>query len=157
MATSGRRGLPRPEGEVAEWLTRPRNLAGTRKGAMDEAVDTARIIGSPRFQRPESELRAEAAEQYDRCFYPEGNSRHLLASIASGDSRVARLCEIIAPTLVIHGREDPLIPLPGGEDIKNTIPKAKMLVIDGMGHDFPDAVIPEIADAVAKNAMRGLI
>ena len=157
MATSGRRGLPRPEGEVAEWLTRPRNLAGTRKGAMDEAVDTARIIGSPRFQRPESELRAEAAEQYDRCFYPEGNSRHLLASIASGDSRVARLCEIIAPTLVIHGREDPLIPLPGGEDIKNAIPNAEMLVIDGMGHDFPDAVIPEIADAVAKNAMRRLI
>lgn len=154
MATSGRRGLPRPEGEVAEWLTRPRNPAGTREGAMDEAVETARIIGSPRYPRPEAELRQEAAAQYDRCFYPAGNSRHLLASIASGDGRVARLGEIAAPTLVIHGRDDPLIPLPGGEDIKNSIPGAELLVLDGMGHDFPDELIPEIADAVAKNAQR---
>jgi pimeloyl-ACP methyl ester carboxylesterase len=157
MATSGRRGLPRPEGEVAEWLTRPRNPAGTREGAMDEAVETARIIGSPRFPSPEAELREEAAQQYDRCFYPAGSSRHLLASIASGDGRVARLSEISAPTLVIHGRDDPLIPLPGGEDIKNSIPDAELLVIDGMGHDFPDALIPEIANAVEKNAQRGLV
>ncbi|MBT5897074.1 MAG: alpha/beta hydrolase, partial [Rhodospirillaceae bacterium] len=157
MATSGRRGLPRPEGEVAEWLTRPRNPAGSRQGAMDEAVETARIIGSPRYQRPAAELRAEAAEQYDRCFYPEGNSRHLLASIASGDSRVSRLCEIVAPTLVIHGREDLLIPLPGGEDIKNSIPDAELLVIDGMGHDYPDALVPEIVDTIERNARRGPI
>ncbi len=157
MATSGRRGLPRPEGEVAEWLTRPRNPAGTREGAMDEAVDTARIIGSPLFPRPEADLRREAAEQFDRCFYPAGSSRHLLASIASGDSRVARLSEITAPTLVIHGRDDPLIPLPGGEDIKNSISHAALLVIDGMGHDYPDELIPEIADAMEKNALRGLV
>ncbi len=154
MATSGRRGLPRPEGEVAEWLTRPRNPSGTRQGAMDEAVETSRLIGSPNYPRDETLLRDEAAAQFDRCFYPEGNSRHLLASIASGDGRVARLSEITAPTLVIHGREDPLIPLPGGEDIKNSIPGAELLVIDGMGHDYPEELIPEIADAVAGNAER---
>jgi pimeloyl-ACP methyl ester carboxylesterase len=152
MATSGRRGLPRPEGEVAEWLTKPRNPSGTREGAMDEAVETSRINGSPQYPRPEADLRAEAAAQYDRCFYPDGNGRHLLASIASGDSRVERLSEITAPTLVIHGRDDPLIPLPGGEDIKNSIPDAELLVIDGMGHDFPDELIPRIADAVTANA-----
>ncbi len=154
MATSGRRGLPRPEGEVAEWLTRPRNPAGTREGAMNEAVETARIIGSLKFPRPEAVLREEAGAQYDRCFYPEGNSRHLLASIASGDSRVDRLSDISAPTLVIHGREDPLIPLPGGEDIRNSIPNSELLVIEEMGHDYPDEMIPVIVDAVARNASR---
>ena len=155
MATSGRRGLQRPEGAAAEWLTRPRNPSGTREGAMDEAVETARINGSPGFPRDEAALRREAGEQYDRSFYPDGNGRHLLASIASGDSRVARLVEIVAPTLVIHGRDDPLIPLSGGEDIKNSIPGAELLVIDGMGHDFPEPVIPEIADAIEKNANKG--
>jgi len=155
MATSGRRGLQRPEGAAAEWLTRPRNPSGTREGAMDEAVETARINGSPGFPRDEADLRREAGEQYDRSFYPDGNGRHLLASIASGDSRVARLVEIVAPTLVIHGRDDPLIPLPGGEDIKNSIPGAELLVVDGMGHDFPEPFIPEIADAIEKNANKG--
>ncbi len=155
MATSGRRGLQRPEGAAAEWLTRPRNPSGTREGAMDEAVETARINGSPGFPRNEAALRQEAGEQYDRCFYPDGNGRHLLASIASGDSRVARLSEITAPTLVIHGRDDPLIPLPGGEDIKNSIPGAELLVIDGMGHDFPEPAVPEIADAIERNANKG--
>ena len=77
-----------------------------------------------------------------------------MASIASGDARVARLGDIVAPTLVIHGRDDPLIPLPGGVDIQNSIPNAELLVIDGMGHDYPDAVIPEIADAIGTNAAR---
>ena len=155
MATSGRRGLARPEGASAEWLTRPRNPSGSRECAMDEAVETAQINGSKTFPRPEAELRQEAGEQYDRCFYPDGNGRHLLASVASGDSRVGRLSEITAPTLVIHGREDPLIPLPGGEDIKNSIPGAELLVIEGMAHDFPDQVIPEITDAIERNARRG--
>jgi pimeloyl-ACP methyl ester carboxylesterase len=154
MATSGRRGLPRPEGESAEWLTQPRNPSGTREGAMDEAVETARINGSRTYPRPQAELRQEAGEQYDRSFYPDGNGRHLLASVASGDGRVARLSGITAPTLVIHGREDPLIPLPGGEDIKNSIPGAELLVIEGMGHDFPDEVIAEITDAMAQHAGR---
>ena len=78
-----------------------------------------------------------------------------MASIASGDSRVARLSKIVAPTLVIHGRDDPLIPLPGGEDIKNSIPGAELIVIDGMGHDFPIPAVPQIADAIERNARRG--
>ena len=155
MATSGRRGLQRPQGDAAEWLTRPRNPSGTREGAMDEAVETARINGSPAFPRDEAALRQEAGEQYDRSFYPDGNGRHLLASIASGDSRVARLSKIVAPTLVIHGRDDPLIPLPGGEDIKNSIPGAELIVIDGMGHDFPIPAVPQIADAIERNTRRG--
>jgi proline iminopeptidase len=154
MATSGRRGLPRPVGEAEKWLERPRNPSGTREGAMDEAVTTARIIGSPAYPEDEVSLRAEAARQYDRCFYPAGNSRHLLASIASGDSRVARLGEIAAPTLVIHGREDTLVPLACAEDVSNSIPGAGILVLDGMGHDYPEALVGVMAHAIAENAAK---
>ena len=154
MATSGRRGLPRPEGEVAEWLARPRNPSGTREGAMDEAVSTSHLIGSPGFPRDEKVLRDRAGRLYDRSFYPAGNSRHLLASIASGDGRAARLGDISAPTLVIHGRDDPLVDLACAEDVLKTIPGAEMLVIDGMGHDYPDGAVPQIADAILDNAKR---
>tara|TARA_R110002094_G_scaffold151198_1_gene139421 strand:+ start:204 stop:1097 length:894 start_codon:yes stop_codon:yes gene_type:complete len=154
MATSARRGLPRPEGAAAKWLTSPRNPAGTREGAMDEAVETAKIIGSPAFPVPEAILREKGAALYDRSFCPDGNSRHLLASLASGDSRVAHLGEITAPTLVIHGRNDPLVPLGCGEDVKNSIPGSEILVIDGMGHDIPSEAVPEMVAAIVKNARR---
>ncbi|MEX0582583.1 MAG: alpha/beta hydrolase, partial [Sneathiella sp.] len=154
MATSGRRGLPRPEQKAAEWLTKPRNPAGTLEGAMDEAVETAQIIGSPGFPVEEAALRKEATALYERSFYPDGNSRHLLASLASGDSRVAHLAEITAPTVVIHGREDPLVPLGCAEDVQKSIPGAEMVVIDGMGHNIPDGAVPTIVEAIARNAKR---
>ncbi len=155
ISTSGRRGMAKPAPASAAWLNRPRNPAGTRDGAMDEAVETAGINGSPAYPRPEAELREEAARLYDRCFYPAGNSRHLLASIASADGRVPRLGEITAPTLVIHGRDDPLIPLECGEDIAKSIPGAELLVYDGMGHDFPEELLADMAAAVRRNADRG--
>ena len=154
MATSGRRGLPRPAPAAAEWLAKPRNPSGTREGAMDDAVETARLIGSPAYPAPEEELRADAARQYDRDFSPAGNGRQLLASIASGDGRVARLGDIQAPTLIIHGRDDPLVPLGCAEDFHATVAGSEMLVLDGMGHDYPDALVPQMADAIAANAAR---
>ncbi len=158
MATSGRRGLPRPTGDVAEWLAKPRNPSGTREGAVEEAISTSHLIGSPGFPRNEAEIRDRTGRLYDRSFYPAGNSRHLLASIASGDSRVAKLGDITAPTLVIHGRDDPLVPLGCAEDVQKSIPGARILVIDGMGHDYPDGAVPTIADAIAthtSNAQTG--
>lgn len=154
MATSGRRGLPRPQGAVAEWLGKPRNPSGTREGAMDEAVANSHLIGSPGFPRDEEVLRERAGLLYDRSFYPAGTSRQLLASIASSDGRVEQLNDISAPTIVIHGREDPLVPLGCAEDVQKTIPGAEMLVIDGMGHDYPDGAVPTIADAILKNTAK---
>lgn len=154
MATSARRGLPRPQGKVNDWLMSPKNPGGTRDGAMDEAVATSKIIGSPGFPRDEAAIRDRAAKLYDRSFYPEGNGRHLLASIASGDSRAGLLNTIKAPTLVIQGRDDPLVHLECAEDVHNCIAGSEMIVIDGMAHDFPAEAVPDIvagiADFVAK-------
>ena len=154
MATSGRRGLPRPSEKANEWLGKPRNPAGTRQGAMEDAVAAARILGSPGFPRNEEALKTKAAMLYDRAFNPAGASRHLLASIASADGRVEHLSSITAPTLVIHGKEDPLVPVAAGQDLADTVPGTDMLVIAGMGHDYPDAACSRIGSAIASNAAR---
>ena len=154
MATSGRRGLPRPSQAASEWLNAPRPADIDRETFMDLAWEQNRIMGSPGFPRDEAGVRARAGALYDRAYYPPGHGRHLLASIASGDSRCAALGGIAAPTVVIHGAEDPLVPVGQGEDVKNSIPGARMVVIDGMGHDVPDGAAPQVVRAVAENARR---
>lgn len=154
MATSGRRGLPRPTEAAQAWLNRPRNPLGTREGAMQEAVESAALLGSPGSADDEPAIRAGAASDYDRSFYPDGSSRHLLASLASGDSRVEKLAAIVCPTLVIHGALDPLVPVAQGRDVAASIPNAIMLVIENMAHDIPDHAVGEVADAIRANAGR---
>ncbi|MEQ9126456.1 MAG: alpha/beta hydrolase, partial [Alphaproteobacteria bacterium] len=82
------------------------------------------------------------------------HGRQLLASIASADGRVAHLGEIAAPTIVIHGSDDPLVPVGCGEDVKNSVPGADMVVIPGMAHDYPAGAIADIVAAVRSNANR---
>jgi pimeloyl-ACP methyl ester carboxylesterase len=154
MATSGRRGLPRPTKEADAWLAQPRNPDGSREGAVRDALAAADLLARPGFPRDDERVRRDAARAYDRCFNPAGNSRHLLASIASGDSRVERLADIAAPTLIVHGAEDPLVPLAQGEDVYRSINDAQMLVVAGMAHDIPEGAVAQIADAVLANARR---
>lgn len=154
MATSGRRGLPRPSEAATAWLNKPRKKNATRDEFIAEALDTASINGSPGFPRDEAAIRARAGALYDRSYRPGGQGRHLLASIASGDGRVPHLSEITAPTVVIHGADDPLVPVGCGEDVKNTVPGATMTVIDGMAHDYPDGAIPKIIAAIQRNTAR---
>lgn len=154
MATSGRRGLPRPTEAAQAWLNKPNNPLGTREGAMDEAVETAALIGSPGATDKEEAIRARAAKEFERCFYPDGSSRHLLASLASGDSRVTQLPGIACPTLVIHGNLDPLVPVAQGKDVYDSIQDADMLVIENMAHDVPDHAVAQITEAIRANADR---
>ncbi|MSO77730.1 MAG: alpha/beta hydrolase [Alphaproteobacteria bacterium] len=154
MATSGRRGLPRPSEAANAWLNAPRKPNLTREEFIAEALNTASVNGSPGFPETAAEIGARAGRLYDRAYYPMGHGRHLVASIASSDSRVAHLASIRAPTLVIHGREDPLVPLGCGEDVRNSIRGAGLLVIDGMAHDLPEPVVPRLVTAIAENAGR---
>lgn len=77
--------------------------------------------------------------------------RQLAAIIADGDRR-QRLAGVTAPTLVIHGEGDPLVPVEGGRDTAAHIPDARLETIPGMGHDLPLALIDEIADLIAEHA-----
>ena len=145
MGTTGRRGLPPPRPEAMEMLvTLPPE---EREANIANAVIMWRVFwGSLEFD--EDRIRKRAAASYDRAFYPQGTIRQHAAIIASGN-RKPRLASITAPTLVIHGSEDPLLPVEHGKDTAEAIPGAEMLIIEGMGHCLPKAVWPQIVDAIA--------
>jgi pimeloyl-ACP methyl ester carboxylesterase len=116
-------------------------------------MNAFKAIGSPGFPLDEEFLRWRAGATYDRSVYPAGFRRQLGAIIASGD-RTSKLGQISAPTVVIHGSDDPLITVSGGEATARAIPGAELVVIPGMGHDLPKGAWPQIVDAIAANAER---
>jgi len=110
------------------------------------------VIGSPGFPADHAELRTRIERSVRRSYYPEGTTHQLLAIMASGDRR-SLLPKIKAPTLVIHGADDPLVPVAAGRDTADHIEGAKLMVIEGMGHDLPAALQPTLVEAVASHCM----
>ena len=106
-----------------------------------------KAIGSPAYPVPEAEMRARVTEGVQRAFHPVGTARQMLAVVAD-ITRAALLGRITAPTLVIHGTADPLVPLACGEDTARRIPGAKLVTIDGMGHDLPPEPVRQILAAL---------
>jgi proline iminopeptidase len=144
MSTSGRRGLPGPEPKVRNmFLTRPRGEAEV----IDHIVRTFQIIGSKAYPTPEADLRQRVIASMARCSTAAGTARQMMAIAASG-GRVRQLARIQRPTLVIHGANDPLVPLACGQDTARLVPGAVLRVIDGMGHDLPDALMPVFASLI---------
>lgn len=127
-------------------LNRPRNPEDVTE-VTDHLVRVFGVIGSPGFPSQPQELREQLERVARRGYYPAGTARQLLAILASGDRRPL-LARITTPTLVIHGRDDPLVPLAAGLDTARHIRGARLQVIDGMGHDFAPALQPQIAAAV---------
>jgi pimeloyl-ACP methyl ester carboxylesterase len=146
MSTTGNRELPgaTPEAVAALLSPPPRN----RGEAMDRAVRIFRTIGSPGFPFDEGRVRDRAGRAYDRAFHPAGVARQLAASMA-GESRTERLRSVRCPSLVIHGKNDPLVTVEGGIDTARALPGADLLVLAGMGHDLPPPLWPRIIDAIA--------
>ena len=123
-----------------------------REGYVEHIVQLFRVIGSAGFD--EDELRAMLGRAYDRGYDPAGPGRQLAALLASGD-RTADLRTITAPTLVIHGTADRLVAPSGGRATARAIPGARLLMIEGMGHDLPRRAWPRILDGIAENVARG--
>ena len=112
-----------------------------------------RTIGSPGFERDVDELREMAGRAYDRGRNPAGSGRQLAAIIHSGD-RTELLQTIRVPTVVIHGTKDPLVRPSGGRATARAIPGARLVLIEGMGHDLPRGTWPQIVGAIVENAAR---
>ena len=131
--------------------------ATTRQEAVERTVSIFRVIGSPGFELDEADLRERAGLSYDRADDPLGVARQLLAIIASGD-RTASLRSVNVPTLVLHGADDPLVNVSGGRATADAIPGAELVIFDGMGHDLPRPLWPEITariDGVVQRAEAG--
>ena len=121
--------------------TRPKDTS--REGILANAVAVSRIIGSPGYPAPEEQVLADAAEGYDRSYYPAGVGRHFSAIMGSGSlQRYDKL--ITAPTVVIHGRSDKLMRPSGGRAVAKSIRRARFVLFDGMGHDLPEPLWDDI-------------
>jgi pimeloyl-ACP methyl ester carboxylesterase len=115
------------------------------------AMRTWRLIGSPAYQPSDDALREKLSRSYQRSYYPAGHARQMAAIMASGD-RVVALAKIMTPTLVIHGKADPLVPVAGGIDTARLVRGAKLELIEGMGHDLPQPLLPHFVDLISTHA-----
>ena len=141
MSTTGKRDLPPARPEAMAALMKP--PASTRRADRIAAgVETWRAIGSPGYAASDSELRASAERDVDRVPYePTGVARQMAAIIAA-PPRNDILKSVTAPALVIHGVDDPLVPVEGGRDTAASILGARIIEVPGMGHDFSAALTP---------------
>jgi pimeloyl-ACP methyl ester carboxylesterase len=150
MSNTGARWSGQPSPRMYPVLLRrpPRD----REGYVRHAIELFRKIGSPGFPE-DDDLRVIAERSYDRGLNPAGSLRQLAAIIASGD-RTPLLRQILAPTVVIHGTKDRLVPASGGRATAKAIPGARLVMIDGLGHDLPRGAWPRMLDAIVDNAAR---
>jgi pimeloyl-ACP methyl ester carboxylesterase len=124
-----------------------------RDAYIESGVRLFHYIGSPGFSRDEDDLREILARSYERGGDPNGSGRQLAAILASGDRR-RLLRTISAPTVVIHGTADRLVNPSGGRATARAIRGARLVKIEGMGHDLPRGAWPQILGAVVENARR---
>ena len=134
-------GQPSPEALAALVPTPP----ASREEAVDQGAAMWKVIGSPGFPFDEAAVRARAGAFYDRAFHPAGNTRQF-AAIATQPDRTAALGAVTAPTLDIHGADDPLVDPSGGEATAAAVPGARLVLVPGMGHDMPEELTDRFVD-----------
>jgi pimeloyl-ACP methyl ester carboxylesterase len=144
MSSSGARGLPGPSGTVLRaLLSRPRGRG--EEAIVDHYVRLFRVIGSPAYPLDESALRERVLLATRRSFHPAGTLRQMVA-VAADARRAGDLVRIQARTLVLPGKDDPLVPIACGQDTARRIPGSRFVGIDGMGHDLPPGVVQRLLE-----------
>ena len=150
FSTTGNAKLPAAKKEAMKALiTRPASME--EDALVDHGVMLSRTIGSPGYPAEEGALRERVRGHVRRSVYPEGGTRHLSAIVSDGDRR-AMLKNVTVPTLVLHGEDDPLVPVEGGRDTAASIPGAKIKTLPGWGHDLPTELVDTLADDIAAHA-----
>ncbi|OBH09342.1 MULTISPECIES: alpha/beta fold hydrolase [unclassified Mycobacterium] len=142
--------LPPPAPRALLALLKGPPPGSPREVIIDNAVRVGNIIGSPRYRVPEEQARAEAAEGYDRNYYPQGVARHFGAVLGSGSLRRYNR-RTAAPTVVIHGRADKLMRPFGGRAVARAIDGARLVLFDGMGHDLPQQLWDQVIGVLTSN------
>jgi pimeloyl-ACP methyl ester carboxylesterase len=148
MSNTGNPNLPQGKPDAIAAVVAPPPTE--RKAYIEHNMNVWRKIWSPGFPFEEKRARTYLEKSYDRSYYPQGMARQNMAILSCGD-RTTSLSSIKAPTLVIHGFGDPLIPVEAGKDTARVIPGASLLIIDGMGHDLPTGVWSEIVTAISRH------
>ncbi len=153
MSSSGNWKVSRARPRAMQaLLSKPSDPEDTEQ-VIEHLIRLFGVIGSPGYPTDQGELRRRIGHGVRRAYHPAGVLQQLLAIIASGDRR--RLLEkITAPTLVIHGADDPLVPVAAGRDTAHHIKGARLMVIDGMAHDLPPGLLPTLVEAIASHCKR---
>lgn len=146
MSTTGNPAVPPARDDaMAALLTPP---AGTdRESLIQQGVNMWKVIGSPKYPATDEELREVAARSVDRMVCPEGFGRQVLAILAAAPRNEA-LKKLSVPAMVLHGADDPLVPVEGGQDTAQAIPGCRLEIVEGMAHDFTQALVPVYLDKV---------
>lgn len=152
MTTSGSRRLPQATLAARRVLLR-RPGSHELDALVEHYVQLFKVIGSPDYPPDPAAFRARMARNVQRAWRPAGMMRQLVAVAADGD-RTPLLGRIQAPTHVIHGEADPLVPVENGRDLARRIPGATSDIVPGMGHDLPLPLLPRIVDGLVANAAR---
>jgi len=154
MSSTGNAELPPPTPEALVALTRAGpNPFEDEAAYASHCVETARVFAGPGFPFDEDAQRSQVMAEFRRAYNPEGFVRQIGAMITAGDRR-SRLRAIVAPTLVVHGSDDPLIPADAGRDTADNIRRSKLLLIEGMGHDLPPELHRRLVQEIAANGRR---
>ncbi|HXT05522.1 MAG TPA: alpha/beta hydrolase [Roseiarcus sp.] len=149
MATTGEPGLPPPKPEV--WAAMIAAPPLTVEAYIEANVRMSELLRGYRDATEEADARARAARAAARGLNPAGGVRQMAAVGAAG-SRKEALAQVKAPTLVIHGADDPLVSVEGGKATARAIPGAKLMLLDRMGHTLPRALWPALVEAIAAHA-----
>jgi len=149
MSTTGNPKLPQATREATAILMAPPPTS--REEFLDRYAKTWKVLRAGSFPEEEALDRARGERTFERGLNPAGAGRQLRAVLASG-SRKERLQAVKAPTLVTHGTVDPLVRPAGGKDTAASIPGAKLVMVEGMGHALPMRFWPQIIDAIDKHA-----
>lgn len=151
MSTTGAPDLPPPQPQAMQILMTP--TPPDRAGYVARMQKVMQVLRPGSYPEEEARDIQRAERAFERGLNPAGYARQLAGILASG-SRRERLGAVRAPTLVIHGEDDPLVPVECGRDVARHIPGARMLTIPRMGHALPRAAWPAIIEAIAGHAHR---
>jgi pimeloyl-ACP methyl ester carboxylesterase len=154
MSSTGNRDLPQASPAVMAAMTSPApHPLKDEQGYLAHCVAFSRVIAGRGYPFVESAQREQALAEVKRAYNPGGFWRHIAAIAATGDLR-PRLANISAPTLVLHGADDPLVRPEAGKDTAAHIKEAELHIVEGMGHDIPPLLFGFVAGAIANNARR---
>ncbi|WP_295140064.1 alpha/beta fold hydrolase [uncultured Reyranella sp.] len=147
MSTSGRYGLPAGKPEAVAMLSaQPEGTA--REQLIAHGMKLRTVISGPGYPTDPATMRALVERNIDRRYYPPGAARQYLAIMASGP-RVDLLKTVRVPTLVLHGEDDPLLPVECGRDVAALVPGAKIETFPGWGHDVPEQMVPKLVSSIS--------
>ncbi len=156
MSSTGNPGLPRAKPEAMARLNTPAPDPDKDLDAfLQSAVEGAKVMAS-KYSVDAAKVREQALSDFKRCYYPIGFQRQYAGVLASPDRR-PKLRAITAPTVVLHGADDPLVPVEGGRDTAENISGAELRIIPGVGHEMPLAVQDQFIDGILASVKRSRV